>query len=169
MFRITQLPPNLFLVSIYAGILSRGWSRVLIWVLDFESWLNLSLWSCLTFIILLPWWLPQDCWHPRGFIFLLHYTCISKHLVYLRCKMYYLFDLHTASIARLSERDLSSFALPEVSPIFPFKLWGFSLEVFPCTMWGSKDRGRRIVILIFCINCEVHWDKCNICDIGQNK
>ena len=38
-----------------------------------------------------------------------------------------------------------------------FSLWnvGFSLEVFPCTMWGSKDRGCRFLILIFWTNCAV--------------
>ena len=95
-------------------------------------------------------------------------TCISKHLVYLCCKCIIssIYTRHLLHVCPSWERDPSSVALPEVSPMFPFKLWGFSLEVFPCTMWGSKDRGCHIVILIFCTNCGVHWDKCNICDIG---
>ena len=62
-------------------------------------------------------------------------------------EMYYLFNLHTASIARLSV--LGEGSLLCCSP------WGFFhvSPVSPCTMLGSKDRGCRIVILIFCTNC----------------
>ena len=49
-------------------------------------------------------------------------TCISKHSVYLRCKMYYL--LHTASIARLSV--LGEGSLLCCSP------WGFSHVPLNC-------------------------------------
>ena len=42
-------------------------------------------------------------------------ACISKHSVYLRCQMYYLFDLHTASIARLSVLGLWGFLSGGVS------------------------------------------------------
>ena len=99
-------------------------------------------------------------------MFTLHFFIC--HAVYLRCEMYYLFDLHTASIALLSILGEGSLLCCSPRGFSHFSLWnvGFSLEVFPCTMWGSKDRGCRFLILIFCTNCAVVFAvKCLYCRV----
>ena len=123
MFRITQLPQISFwclytpgsgvMADRVAVVLSPG-SRAL----DLESWLCLLLWSW----IISPGWISSWIHH------LIIDTCIYKHLDYLCCKciIFSISTRHLLHVCPSWERDPSSVALPEVSPMFPFKLWGFS-------------------------------------------
>ena len=84
-----------FSVSIYAGILSPDLSPGLRVVAEPVTVVLPD--SHHTTSLMAPTGLLTSSWIHL----LIIDTCISKHLVYLCCKMYYLFDVHTASIARL--------------------------------------------------------------------
>jgi hypothetical protein len=124
MFRITQLPqisfwclstPGPWVVADPVAVVLSPGSRAL----DLESWLCLLLWS----------WIISPGWISSWIHLLIIDTCISKHLDYLCCKciIFSIYTRHLLHVCPSWERDPSSVALPEVSPIFfPLKLWGFS-------------------------------------------
>ena len=123
----------------------------------------------------LPW--VSSCCFPDGFHrivadILVDSSSYYRHMHFLtfglyavKCIISSIYTRHLLHVCPSWERDPSSVALPEVSPMFPLNC-GFSLEVFPCTMWGSKDRGEGVVflILIFWTICAVVFAvKCLYC------